>query len=208
MDFQMDKDHMRQIFTIPNILTTFRIVLIPFIMFAYMGAHDRVWTVILLVLSLATDIADGYIARHYNQISVLGKALDPFADKLTQAAFMLCLLSEFPHMIWALILIAVKEITSAAFGVIIARVEGVLEGADWYGKLTTGVILLMFFVHFIWADIPSNVSDIMILVSCVLMVISYVLYTARYIRILKKAKAAKAMQASKAQEQTEETDGE
>ncbi len=184
-----EKDNsMKEIFTIPNILTTVRISMIPFIMYFYLGLNNRILTAVFLVLSFLTDVADGYIARHYNQVSALGKALDPFADKLTQGAFMLCLMAKFPPMLYMLILIIVKEVSSCALGVIIARKSGVLKGADWHGKLTTGVMLLVFFVHFIWEEIPENVSNIMILVSCILMVISFILYLFRYARTIKEIK--------------------
>ena len=77
--------------SIPNLISLFRIVLIPFILWAY-SQNRAILAVGLVAASGATDMVDGYIARRFNQITVLGKVLDPIADKLTQIAlaFILC----------------------------------------------------------------------------------------------------------------------
>ena len=65
------------------------------------------------MLSGLTDLADGYIARRFHMISNLGKILDPVADKLTQAAMLICLFTRFPHMLQLIVIMAVKELYMA-----------------------------------------------------------------------------------------------
>lgn len=89
----------RRILTIPNLLTLFRLILIPVIAWLYCARQDYAMAAAMLVLSGVTDVADGYIARHFNMISDLGKMLDPVADKLTQFVMLLCLFSRFPAML-------------------------------------------------------------------------------------------------------------
>ena len=64
----------------------------------------------ILLLSGLTDLADGYIARRFHRISNLGKILDPVADKLTQAAMLICLFTRFPHVLLLIVIMAGKEL--------------------------------------------------------------------------------------------------
>ena len=70
-----------RIVTIPNLLSLFRLLLIPVFLILLVVGH-YVWALVVLVLSSATDFVDGYVARHFNQVSRLGQLLDPAADRL------------------------------------------------------------------------------------------------------------------------------
>ena len=98
-----------KILTIPNLLSFFRLCLIPVFMWLYCVERNYLWTGIILIISGLTDTVDGIIARKFNMISDLGKVLDPIADKVTQAAMLFCLLTRFPLMIAPLALMVVKE---------------------------------------------------------------------------------------------------
>ena len=89
------EDNRKQLLTIPNLLSAFRILLVPVIVWLYCGRGDYPLTACVLVLSGVTDIVDGFIARRFRMVSDLGKVLDPVADKLTQAAALGCLLTRF-----------------------------------------------------------------------------------------------------------------
>ena len=80
-----------KIWTIPNFMSFFRLLLVPFIVWAYVGLQNTKLAIILLAVSALTDVLDGRIARRFNMVSDLGKALDPVADKLTQVCVVLCL---------------------------------------------------------------------------------------------------------------------
>ena len=69
----------KKIITIPNILSFFRLCLIPVIVWLYGVAHNYVWAGYILILSGMTDMIDGYIARRFHMVSNLGKILDPIA---------------------------------------------------------------------------------------------------------------------------------
>ena len=99
-----------KILTIPNILSFFRICLIPVIVWLYIGKEDYSLTLIILILSGFTDVVDGIIARKCNMISDFGKAFDPIADKLTQAAMLCCLVVRFQHMMIPLVMLVIKEV--------------------------------------------------------------------------------------------------
>ncbi len=176
-----------RIFTIPNILSMFRICLIPVFIWLYLSGKTTE-AVVVLVLSGLTDVADGFIARHFNMISAVGKALDPVSDKLTQAAMLFCLLKQFKAMWVPLILMFFKEIFSGIAALIAIKSTGQVHGADWHGKLTTVSLYTMMAVHIVWADIPPVFSNALIGICVVFMVMSLVLYSLRNIGMAKKAR--------------------
>ena len=83
----------KEIFTIPNLLSLFRLCLIPLIVYEYCSVQNTTLAVLFIALSALTDVLDGKIARRFNMVSDVGKVLDPIADKLTQAALIICLIS-------------------------------------------------------------------------------------------------------------------
>ncbi|MGN0354353.1 MAG: CDP-alcohol phosphatidyltransferase family protein [Muricoprocola sp.] len=174
-----------KIITIPNILSFFRIALIPVLAWKYCIEKDSAGTVLLLLLSGFTDILDGFIARHFHMVSNLGKALDPVADKLTQGAMLACLMIRFPYMLWLLVLLAVKEIFSAVTGLLVIRRTGIVNGAKWHGKLTTCMIYGTVFLHLIWPGIPQGISKGLVIMSAVVMVVSCLLYSRERFQNLK-----------------------
>ena len=84
-----------QVLTIPNLLSVIRLALIPLIVWLYIGKQEYSAAVAVILISGATDIIDGFIARKFNMVSDLGKILDPVADKLTQATVILCLTVKY-----------------------------------------------------------------------------------------------------------------
>lgn len=174
------------IWTIPNILSFIRLLMIPLIVWLYICEKNYVWTTIVLAISALTDIVDGYIARHFHQISNFGKALDPVADKLTQIAMLFCLSTNHPKMWVPVILLIIKEVSAGITNLVIIKKKHEVHGAVWHGKVTTVLLYTMMILHAIWADIPEVLSTALICGSVVMMLISLVLYTKRNIHILKR----------------------
>ena len=135
--------------SVPNLISLIRLLLIPLILWLYL--NDKIWTaVILVIVSGFTDAIDGYIARHFNQITPLGKVLDPLADKLTQIALGVCLLSRFPAVIPLVIVLIIKELLMLLWGINLLNAGPPPFSALWRGKLSTfafyaGVIAIMIF---------------------------------------------------------------
>ena len=176
------------IITIPNLLTSIRILLIPALLWFYLEKAEMHVTVILLAMSGLTDILDGFIARHFHCISDLGKALDPVADKLTQLAMLICLLFRFPRMLVLIIVLCVKEIFVASTQLlVIHRTEEVL-GADWHGKVTTTLLYGVMLVHLLWMDLPEELSFALEMLCIGMLLLSGVLYGLRNIRAAKVAR--------------------
>ena len=103
----------KEIFTIPNLLSLFRLVLIPVYASVYLTATESCQFVLagtILAISCLTDMIDGKIARKYNMITTLGKVLDPLADKLTQLTLTICLSLKYPVLYPVLGLFVLKEL--------------------------------------------------------------------------------------------------
>ena len=95
----------KEVFTIPNILSLLRLILIPVYVTIYLNANvaaDYMLAGTILAVSCLTDMIDGKIARHFNMISTVGKILDPLADKLTQFSLIICLTRNH-KVLWFLV---------------------------------------------------------------------------------------------------------
>lgn len=180
----------KRIWTIPNVLSLLRLAMVPLFVWLYCGAEDPVMTAAVLVLSGLTDVADGLIARRYGMVSDLGKILDPLADKLTQAAMLVCLITRFPGMLMIFLLLALKESFAGVCGVLVIRRTGQVLGAEWHGKLAALLLYGMIVAHVVWYDIPAPVSDGMIAACAVMMLVTCVLYGVRNLRLLRSFEGA------------------
>ena len=135
----------KDIFTIPNILSFFRLVLIPVYIRLYLGAvtgKDHLLAAAILAVSCLSDAADGMIARKYNMTSRLGQILDPLADKLTQLALTVCLVFRYPALIPVLVLMVVKESFQLIAAISNYRQGKILPGAMLAGKICTTVLFI------------------------------------------------------------------
>ena len=170
------EENLNRIITVPNLLSFFRLCLIPVIIWSYCVKKNPLLAGEILLLSGLTDLADGYIARRFHRISNLGKILDPVADKLTQAAMLICLFTRFPHVLLLIVIMAGKELYMVVSGCLVIRKTGKVHGADWHGKIVTFLLYGTAAVHIIWFHITPMVSDLLIGLCAIMMVISVALY--------------------------------
>lgn len=175
-----------KILTIPNMLSFFRLCLIPVIMWLYCVEENYLWAGIILIVSGITDTVDGFVARHFHMTSDLGKVLDPVADKLTQAAMLFCLLTRFPLMILPLGIMVLKEFFMGVTGLMVIQKTGKVFGADWHGKVTTWLLYAMMILHVFWYNIPAALSRILIAACVIMMLISLVLYGRHNLKALRE----------------------
>ena len=180
------KEQKHSVITIPNALSLLRLLFIPALFWLYVKRQNYPATAVLLLISGITDMLDGLIARRFHMVSELGKALDPIADKLTQIAMLLCLLTRFPHLLLPCAVLLGKEIVNGGMGLVVIRRTGKVLAATWHGKLSTVLLDLMLLMHIIWYDIPPDWSMGSAAVCTVFMLLSFVLYCVRNIRALTK----------------------
>ena len=150
----------KDIFNIPNLLSLFRLVLIPFYVYIYLNANEP-WQYslagVILAVSCLTDMVDGKIARHFNMITPLGKLLDPIADKFTQLVLTICLSLRYPVMRPVLILFLIKEFFQF-FAAWFQYSKGkALDGALWTGKICTTVLFTSLTILVFMPQIHPNI---------------------------------------------------
>ena len=181
----MIKDWKKEIFTIPNLLSLFRLVLIPLYVTIYLNARDNAdyyLAAAILAVSCLTDLIDGQIARRCNMISTVGKVLDPFADKVTQFTLVICLSIKYP-ILWTLsILIFVKEIFQLTAGIIRFRKGRMLKGAQITGKICTTVLFLSLIILVMMPDIEYKYVQLIALIDAIFLLIAFTDYIIVYIR--------------------------
>ena len=174
-----------KLMTIPNMLSFFRLCLIPLIVWLYCVKKKHLLAAAVVVISGITDVADGIIARKFDMVSDFGKAFDPIADKLTQIAVMICLVTRFHLMILPLVLIVIKEVVTGIMSLVAVKKSGNVEGAVWHGKINTVLLYSMMTLHMVWADIPSAISEITVILCTIIMLVSAILYGMRNYRAIK-----------------------
>ena len=179
-----ENKYQKKILTIPNVLSFFRICLIPVIVWLYCVKEDYLWTTIVLMISGITDILDGFIARHFGMISDFGKAFDPIADKLTQAVTLYCLVTRFPLMMLPLVVLVVKEVFAGITALLRIKKTNKVPMAVWHGKVTTLSLYGMMLIHLVWYHISDIASHVLIGACTAIMLLSAVLYGISNIKAL------------------------
>lgn len=179
------KIRFKDFFTAANLISYFRLLLIPAIIYAYREKESGLLTVMLVALSAFTDVIDGKIARRFNMVTDIGKVIDPVADKLTQAALMYCLLTKYELMLPAFIVLLVKEIFMAVTAIMETRAVNQVNSALWYGKACTAILYSAMLILLVFPKIPLWLANTLIAISIAAMIISTVLYGIHRIRRIK-----------------------
>lgn len=166
----------KEIFSIPNLMGYFRILMIPVFCYLYIGKRMYLEASAVVLLSSLTDLFDGKIARKFNMVTELGKLLDPVADKMTHGALALCLAARYPLM-WALILLLiVKEGYMAVMGAVLLKKGKKLNGAMWFGKVCTAVLFAGLLALFFLPHLPLVWVNGLILAMMAVMVFTLLNY--------------------------------
>ena len=178
------KDWRKDILTIPNLLSLFRLLMIPVYLVIYLRADspaDYTLAAAILAVSCLTDMVDGQIARRYNMISTFGKLLDPVADKATQFSLLICLAIEYPVLLSLLTLFIIKEGFQLIAMWIAYRHGKMLKGALISGKISTAVLFLSLIAMVLLHDtISTEAIKFLTCVDGVFMLIAFLHYVVTY----------------------------
>lgn len=173
----------KEILTIPNLLSLFRLVLIPVYVDLYLHAEtsrDYLRAGTVMAVSCLTDLADGKIARHFHMISHVGMILDPLADKLTQLALILCLSERYPLLYPLLALFLVKELFQLMAMILSLRQGTALSGALTAGKICTTVLFVSLITLVLFPKLDSFAVDMIILTDGIMLLFSFSRYIQAY----------------------------
>ncbi len=202
------KDLFKGCLTVPNLISLIRIILVPVFAYYFMQ-QEYVLAVVILALSGLSDFVDGKIARKFNQISALGKLLDPLADKLTQITLAVILFLTFnaaedamlKAFSWIFLVFIGKEFVMVLGSVIMLSIGLRPGAAEIYGKVATLAfyVVMIFIIAFgpeVGAfrslfEIPSTLMMILVIISAILTMIAFFSYIPDVIRQVKVKKADK-----------------
>ena len=176
--------NLKDIILLPNILSLARVIVLPPTLYYISKGDDYFWYVfVFFVIIILSDMFDGITSRWLNQVTDLGKLLDPLADKIVIicVGITLVLYREFP--IWLLVVLAVRDILFISAGSWLLKKREVVVQSNIWGKLTTDFLTVLAGFHvfpktwglFDYVYIP-------LIITCVLIVISTASYTRFFIQ--------------------------
>ncbi|KXA10189.1 putative CDP-diacylglycerol--glycerol-3-phosphate 3-phosphatidyltransferase [Enterococcus faecium] len=175
----------KEIQTIPNLLSIFRILLLPIYLYFVLRQSFYVAGAVIVVSGLS-DYLDGVIARRYNQVTDLGKVLDPFADKLTQL-FLILSMAWYRPWLWLLFgLFLIKEGFMFVAGLIGLSKNIKLSGAKWYGKVATAVIYVGMILLLLFPELPTLWVRVIFAVITYGLLQSFILYAVEYRKMFQR----------------------
>ena len=174
----------KEVLTIPNLLSLFRLLLIPVYMLIYLRAQktsDYIVAGMILAISCLTDLVDGKIARKFNMITTLGKFLDPLADKVTQFTLILCLAIRY-HVLWSVLtLFVTKELFQLVAGALAAHHGYILKGALFTGKVCTTVLFVSLVTLVVFPTLSEAAVSLLAMVAGVFLMVAFADYFITYL---------------------------
>lgn len=182
--------------SIPNILTCIRLCLMPVFLLVYNMPVENAqfYAILVLIVAFITDVLDGYIARKFNMVTNLGKALDPIADKAMQLTTLICLAFHSQYsLVWVVLFVGMKEIL-IGIGALVLYKCGVITQANWFGKVSCFVSFVCTLILIFPRVIPLSGTQVFWVAISIVAVnyMALVSYIIAYIRYQKKIKANKS----------------
>ena len=176
---------------VPNLLSLLRLAMVPVFaaVFFLPDPSARSWAAGVYALAFVTDIADDWIARHFHQVTRLGRILDPLADKLMTFTVIVCITAAGIIPLWAVVVFFLKE---AAMGVgalsMYHKTEDVIP-SNWLGKVSTGVFFVVCAALVLFPGIPSSWATGLITLALVLTILAFVSYLLQYLSLTGRRKS-------------------
>ncbi len=212
------KEYFTGALTVPNLLSFLRIVMVPIFAVLFMKG-EYAWSIFVLALSGLSDFFDGKIARRFNQVSALGKTLDPIADKLTQITIAIVLYITFAKaedklvraFSWIFLVFLIKEAVMVVGGAIMIAIGLKPGAAEMPGKVATFAfyVIMILIIAFgpeigIFRNvfmIPGVLMIILIAISAILTLVAFCSYIPGVAQQLRDKKAGKLDEAEAAEEE-------
>ena len=172
--------------TTANKLTILRIILVPvFLGVLYAGfPGSNIWALIIFIVASLTDLLDGYIARHYNQITNFGKFMDPLADKILVMSAMCWFVEAHQMPGWALTIVLLREFAVSGMR-LVAVEQGKVIAAAWSGKVKTASTMVCLCLMML--NIPEWLNTLCVIVIVATTVYSGIEYFMKNAEVFKNA---------------------
>lgn len=181
LKYKVNQKKIYRIFTIPNLLSILRILLI--LPIALLIWHNNLSLVLLLVvIAVITDFLDGIIARRLNQISEWGKVLDPLADKLAIGAILIVLYLKHLVPLWLVVIVVGRDLAIVLAGLFLAQKYQIVTSSNFIGKVAANVLAVMVISFIFGIEILQKIFTPL---AVMFMVISSFSYLKKFIKIQK-----------------------
>ena len=173
--------------TIPNVLSLVRLLLLPVFAVMYLKSDNHptwlYWSLAVLLLSGLTDLFDGMIARRLNQITEVGKLLDPIADKLTQITVLICVTVRHTELLPLAVICFIKETLQVIGGWSLLLKKDIIRGSRWFGKFSTFLFYAVMLAVVFWKNMPHTVLVILVVLVAASMLFSFFNYMAVFFKL-------------------------
>lgn len=183
--------------TIPNILSYLRLILVvPFVYYFIRGLYDDprhyITAAVCIGISGLTDCFDGLLARKLNQVTSLGKILDPLADKITLIAVAVCMVIYIPALLPLMLVLFIKDFTMLICGLVLLVKKIPLPASRWYGKLATVVfyisVTVIIFLKAVYQYENPTLILVLFCITAAVMIFALLNYSKMFLDILKENK--------------------
>jgi len=178
---------MSPIFTIPNVITLFRLVLVPVVMWMLVGEDYLITAGFIAILSFS-DLLDGYLARRWHAISKVGMIMDPLADKLLIVSVVSYFTVAGDLPVWFVLSIFYRDFcVLVGFAALLLFRKRAITSSQWFGKLSTGLNLTLLFFLCLSKLQPTlaMVTDGLFIIAALSVVISFVVYSGKWFRMFR-----------------------
>jgi CDP-diacylglycerol--glycerol-3-phosphate 3-phosphatidyltransferase len=181
-----------RIWTISNALSMLRVVLVVPVAYLLLvpGEHNRLLLILLIVIASLTDLFDGILARRLNQVTEVGKVIDPIADKICVGVVGIVLVYKGMLPVWFIVFALVRDVVIFFCGMYIKRTRGVIVMSNWAGKWATAAIASLFLLAVVDIAELHIVTAIFLAASTVMLGLSSVLYAIRFRSMLLSSETA------------------
>lgn len=174
----------KDLWSIPNILCYIRIILIPVFVVTYIRSIEPkqyLQAAAIVFISGLSDFLDGFIARRFDMVTELGKIIDPLADKLTQASLIFILVVKIKWMFLLLILFVIMQLFLLIAGIVMLKKGRKLNGAKWFGKVSTTVFYATMLVLVALPALSNDVTNLLMTVCGAFLLLSFLMYIKEYV---------------------------
>ena len=169
---------------IPNILTTFRLFIIPFFAYSVLSYKSAWISLSLFLLSGLTDVVDGWIARKYNMITDVGRVYDPLVDKLMQITAVVCLAIIKVIPLWVICIVLFKEVAMIVISSVLYFKKVVVQ-SSWYGKFATVYFYTIIFIFIIYPPLNSVAKTLLLISLVAVLIWAAMAYLIRFLKTQK-----------------------
>lgn len=199
----ISKFNKKDLWNVPNLLCYVRFFLIPVFVVLYLTANttkEYIQVGLIILLSGLTDFLDGFIARRYHLVTEWGKVIDPLADKLTQASLLFVMVLRIKGICFLIIIFVLLQLFLLVAGLVMLKKGRKLNGAKWFGKVSTTVFYGVMVLLVTIPSLSSKVTNGLIILCGSFLLLSFCLYGREYVLMYKETRNEAVTEVSSSEE--------